>query len=110
MKPDYSVTLTKYLYLNWTSEFEPKYTITELKYNGISPEPEKYVLPHDLSSSWIETDYDKEAVGSNVDDLDCESIHRDNFYVVYGAIDLMNFVYTSIDKNNTILYDLSGNL
>lgn len=109
LKSDYSVSLSKYLYLNWTSEFEPKYTITELKYNGFPPEPEKYSLPDEFTYTWIETELEKLSLGTILDDIDCEAIPRHNLYVAYGAIDLMNFIYTSKDKTNTVSYFVSIN-
>ena len=102
LKPDYSVAFTQYLSLNWTSEFEPLYTVTELKYNGVPPPGETHNLPQQLSFSWIQDDKDKEAVSSTLGSFDYGNLQKRNYYVAYAAIDLMNIAYSKLDRANAV--------
>ena len=82
--------------------FAEKYTMTELNYNGVAPDPEEFEMPTDTSMSHLTTPYLRDAVSTPLEGeiSDTESI-KVNKYVVYAAIDLMNYAFRFQDKNET---------
>ena len=105
LKPDYSVAFSQYMTMN-NLTFAEKYTITELNYNGVAPEPEEFEMPTDTSMSYV-TDTLLGAVSTPLEGelSDSDSI-KVNKYVVYAAIDLMNLVYSMKDpkKGKVIIF------
>ena len=88
--------------------FAEKYTMTELNYNGVAPDPEEFEMPTDTSMSYITSDTLVYAVSTPLEGeiSDAQAIPV-NKYVVYAAIDLMNLVFSRIDPAGNIVVILS---
>ena len=107
LKPDYSVAFTQYMTMN-NLTFAEKYTMTELNYNGVAPEPEEHEVPEEIVFSHV--DSDEFLLGALTTPLEAYTDDENdsaNYYVVYAAIDLMNLVYSMKDpeKNIVVLFD-----
>ena len=82
--------------------FAEKYTITELNYNGVAPEPEEHEIPEEIVFSHV--DSDEFLLGALTTPLEAYTDDENdsaNYYVVYAAIDLMNYAFRFQDKNET---------
>ena len=101
LKPDFSVAFSQYMTMN-NLTFAEKYTITELNYNGVAPEPEEHEVPEEIVFSHVDSDdYLLGALTSPLESYTDDSDDPANYYVVYAAIDLMNYAFRFQDKNET---------
>ena len=101
LKPDYSVAFSQYMTMN-NLTFAEKYTMTELNYNGVAPEPEEHEVPEEIVFSHVDSDpYLLGALTSPLESYSDDPSEPDNYYVVYAAIDLMNYAFRFQDKNET---------
>ena len=69
--------------------------IQDLKYTGFSAPPENHTIPEKPAFSTL----------GAVADIDYS--RKINYYVIYGAIDLMNYHYTSKDPSGKIVFIIS---
>ena len=85
--------------------FAEKYTMTELNYNGVAPEPEEFILPADTSMSYLTNNQLRDAVSTPLEgEISDSQDNPVNSYVVYAAIDLMNLVFSRKDPaGNTVV-------
>ena len=82
--------------------FAEKYTMTELNYNGVAPEPEEHEVPEEIVFSHVDSDdYLLGALTTPLESYSDDPSEPDNYYVVYAAIDLMNYAFRFQDKNET---------
>lgn len=75
-----------------------------MKYNGVPPVGEIHNLPSKLSLTYLDEDYKKDAMKSTLGSLDYNNLQYRNYYVAYGAIDLMNYVFSNLNET-TVLYN-----
>ena len=98
-KGDNSVTYNQYVSMNMT-DFESKVTLPTEEYNGQSPEGQAVTIPEKRVIT-VEGNL-KAALSTPLADL--STYTKDHYYyVVYAAIDLMNYHYTKNDKNNKVV-------
>ena len=103
---DLSVNYGVYLNMN-SKTFENHIPIQDLKYTGVQVPPMNHTNPEKLNLSWVEKDELKEAVSTSlgiVEDMDLS--RKLNYYVIYAAIDLMNFHYTYQDTTSKVVSEL----
>ena len=101
LKPDFSVAFSQYMTMN-NLTFAEKYTMTELNYNGVAPEPEEHEVPEEIVFSHVDSDpYLLGALTTPLESYSDDPSEPDNYYVVYAAIDLMNYAFRFQDKNET---------
>ena len=101
LKPDYSVAFSQYMTMN-NLTFAEKYTMTELNYNGVAPEPEEHEVPEEIVFSHVDSDtYLRDALTSPLESYTDDPDDPANYYVAYAVIDLMNYAFRFQDKNET---------
>ena len=100
---DYSVDHSIYLYMN-AKTFENYVPLQDLKYTGVKVPPQNHTDPEKLTLSWVEKVECEEALSTSlgvVEEIDFS--RKLNYYVIYGAIDLMNYHYTSQDQTGKVV-------
>ena len=101
LKPDYSVAFSQYMTMN-NLTFAEKYTMTELNYNGVAPEPEEHEVPEEIVFSHVDSDpYLLGALTTPLESYTDDPDDPANYYVAYAVIDLMNYAFRFQDKNET---------
>lgn len=99
LKGDLSVVYSKYISVNQTF-YEKNTLLRDISYLGTKPQ----VLPHDEPDNLVFSHADdpkiKEALSTSFGDADPSKggYVDNNWYVIYAAIDLMNAMYTKVDK------------
>ena len=86
------------------TEFESKVTLPTDVYSGIPPVGQAVNIPEQRVMS-VEGNL-KAALSNPLPDLSTYDKEH-YYYVVYAAIDLMNYHYTKNDKNNKVVFCLS---
>ena len=78
--------------------------IQDLKYTGFSAPPENHTIPDKPAFSWIQNMQLEESISSTLGTIaDIDYSRKINYYVIYGAIDLMNYHYTSKDPSGKVV-------
>ena len=97
---DFSVQYSIYLTMNSTT-FENYVPLQDLHYTGVQVPPANHTYPGP-PLSWAEKHYP--AFSSSLGDIaSIDYTRKINYYVIYAAIDLMNYHYTKLDKNGTVV-------
>ena len=100
---DFSVDFSDYLFMN-SSQYDQYVLIQELNYTGMSVPPQNHTIPENPSYSWIQNKQLEESVSSSLGVIaDIDFSRKVNYYVIYGAIDLMNYHYTSKDPSGKVV-------
>ena len=82
--------------------------IQDLHYTGFSVPPENHTIPDKPAFSWIQNEQLEESISSTLGAVaDIDYSRKINYYVIYGAIDLMNYHYTSKDPSGKIVFIIS---
>lgn len=101
---DFSVAYSHYIAVNMTT-YEEKVSIQSLEYsNKVMPEPVPFLKEGKELVKHIEDEKLKEALSTSQGDISTfNPAIRSNFYVIYAAIDLMNYHYTKIDPSGKVV-------
>ena len=85
--------------------YEEKVSIQELEYsNTILPDPVPFLKEGKELVKHIEDEKLKEALSTSLGDISTfNPAIRSNFYVIYAAIDLMNYHYTKLDPTGKVV-------
>ena len=99
-REDYSVDYSIYVKMNSTL-YDNLITLQDLDYIGEAPPPANHTHPGD-PMSWAEELYP--ALSSSLGDFaDIDYSRKINYYVIYAAIDLMNYHFSKLDQNGKII-------
>ena len=93
------MTYNQYVAMNMT-EYELRVALRDTEYSGTPVEGQEVTLPEKHVMS-VEGNL-KTALSTPLVDLETYG-DKPYHYVVYGAIDLMNYYYTEKDKNNKVV-------
>ena len=100
---DFSVDYSIYLTMNGT-KYENYIPIQSLNYNGVHVEPANHTDPEPLNYSWA-TGLE-EPLSTSLGAVEEINFNRKiNYYVLYAAIDLMNYHYTKLDTTGKVVCD-----
>lgn len=98
IRGDLSVFYSEYLNIN-QEFYKNKTLLKDVEYTGQRPEVLSHVEPSEPVFSYVDDDKIKEALSTTLGDpANKDAYKNSNWYVVYAAIDLMNIMYTKVDK------------
>lgn len=96
-RSDFSVDYSQYLHMN-VSKYEEYIPLQDLKYTGVQVLAENHTNPNPLIFSWIRKPQHHEALSSSLGKVEnIDYTRKINYYVIYAAIDLMNYHYSALD-------------
>ena len=106
-RSDFSVNYSQYLFMNITT-YEEYVPLQSLNYTGNAVPAENHTNPNPLNYSWVETDVLGQSLSTSLGTVEQIDINRKiNYYVVYAAIDLMNYHYTKLDPTGKKIVSFS---
>ena len=99
---DFSVDYSIYLTMNGT-KYENYIPIQSLNYTGEPVKPANHTNPELLNYSWAK-DGLEESLSTSLGAVEEINFNRKiNYYVLYAAIDLMNYHYTKLDTTGKVV-------
>ena len=102
-RSDFSVDYSLYLLMNITA-YENYIPFQRLKYSGNSVPPANHTNPDPLNFSWVQTNILGQSLSTSLGNVENINTNRKiNYYVVYAAIDLMNYHYTKLDPTGKVV-------
>ena len=103
-RSDFSVDYSQYLFMNITT-YENYVPLQSLKYSNNPVPPANHTNPDPLNFSWTQSKEGlEESLSSSLGAVESIDFDRKiNYYVVYAAVDLMNYHYTKLDTTGKVV-------
>ena len=102
-RSDFSVDYSQYLLMNITA-YENYVPLQNLTYSGKHVPPANHTNPDPLNFSWVQSDVLSQSLSTSLGPIkDINTNRKINYYVLYAAIDLMNYHYTKLDPTGKVV-------